>query len=340
MPKWDIDVAYRTFDIEMKILKQFFNVITLDDVFDYLVNDKEPSKPSVVITFDDGYVDNFVYAYPILKKYKLKATIFPITSRLNREDKVRPTLEDYWNNKVSFKELHKPKPMGIVNYEFLLKGKSQDFLTVEELNKMKDVFDIQGHGDIHAKVFYDEKIIDFYDGNNGHWSNPYAFGDSNDFSSLEYNYFGFPIFPDKNNLSVRRGFLKRDVKDFIRSLDKKFLSKKDWKGILKKELQKNFKSLLDFETEEERIKRINTELKNSKEQLERFIGKKVSYLSYPFGHYDKVLADISSKYFDMALTTEKDIVRKECNLFTVPRISIPKDFTSFVIRLIKYSLKK
>jgi len=35
---------------------------------------------SVLITFDDGYLDNWVYAYPLLKKYGYKAVIFLVTS--------------------------------------------------------------------------------------------------------------------------------------------------------------------------------------------------------------------------------------------------------------------
>ncbi|WP_370590994.1 MULTISPECIES: polysaccharide deacetylase family protein [Thermoanaerobacter] len=34
-----------------------------------------PSKP-IVITFDDGYLSNYTYAYPILKKLGMKATIY------------------------------------------------------------------------------------------------------------------------------------------------------------------------------------------------------------------------------------------------------------------------
>jgi len=36
-----------------------------------------PPRP-VIITFDDGYQDNFTYAYPILKKYQMTATIFVV----------------------------------------------------------------------------------------------------------------------------------------------------------------------------------------------------------------------------------------------------------------------
>jgi peptidoglycan/xylan/chitin deacetylase (PgdA/CDA1 family) len=337
LPKWGFDVAYKTFDFEMKIIKKYFKTITLDDVYEYITTDKQPDKPSIVVSFDDGYADNFVYAYPILKKYGLKATIFPVSTRVNKEDKVRPNLEDYWNGNVSFDQLHKPKTMGQANYEFLKYGKSDDFLTVAELNKMKDVFDIQGHAAVHAKVFYEDKIKDIYDGKNGHWSNIYAYGESNDFSKLEDPQVGYPLFPDKNNLGVRRGFLRKEVKEYVKSIDKKFFSQEDWKEQLRKELENKFSSFLNFETDEEREKRTREELKTSKEDLESMIGQKIRHLSYPFGHYDDFLINITKDYFDSAYTVEKDIVRKGQDLYRIPRIAISKDFIGFISKIIKYS---
>lgn len=38
-----------------------------------------PAKP-ILLTFDDGYKDNYTIAYPILRKYKFKATIFVISN--------------------------------------------------------------------------------------------------------------------------------------------------------------------------------------------------------------------------------------------------------------------
>lgn len=52
----------------------------------------EPVLPkSVLITFDDGYLDNWVYAYPLLKKYGYKAVVFLITSLVN-DGPIRPHL--------------------------------------------------------------------------------------------------------------------------------------------------------------------------------------------------------------------------------------------------------
>ncbi len=339
LPKWGFDVAASTFDWEMRIIKQFFNVITLDDVYEYLTTERVPDKPSIVITFDDGYADNFVYAYPILKKYGLKATIFPITSRINREDKIRYTLEDYWAGKVSKKELVKPENFYGANYTFLRKGKSDDFLTVAELNKMTDVFEIGGHAEIHAKVFYEDKIVDFYDGKNGHWSNIYAYSNSEDFSNLEEPHIGYPLFPDKNNLSVRRGFLKKEVKDFIKDIDSCFFKEKNWKERLKEELYSRFDSFLEFETEKQREKRVKEELLRSKRDLESMTGKKIRHFAYPFGHYDDTLKRIAEEVFDTAYTVEKGVITKDKDFYQLPRMVIAKDFVSFLSKIVQGAYK-
>jgi len=41
-------------------------------------------KKPVIITFDDGYVDNYHIAYPILKKFNFKATVFMVAGYVNK----------------------------------------------------------------------------------------------------------------------------------------------------------------------------------------------------------------------------------------------------------------
>lgn len=52
--------------------------------FDQLQEAGQYPKP-IVITLDDGYVDNYTQAYPILKKYHCKATVFMISNLIDRE---------------------------------------------------------------------------------------------------------------------------------------------------------------------------------------------------------------------------------------------------------------
>ena len=71
------------FEKQIKYLKEngwtFFTMSELIEKKDEL-----PFK-SVAITFDDGYEDNFTNAYPILKKYDAKATIYVVVDRHDRE---------------------------------------------------------------------------------------------------------------------------------------------------------------------------------------------------------------------------------------------------------------
>ena len=76
------------FRAQMQYLKNNgYTSITPDQLIAYLDHGvKLPNKP-VLITFDDGYEDNYVNAYPILKKYGFKATIFVVTSFLDKNKK-------------------------------------------------------------------------------------------------------------------------------------------------------------------------------------------------------------------------------------------------------------
>ena len=60
-----------------------YSVITMAELKNFFDNGvKLPSKP-VLITIDDGYKDNYEVAYPILKEFGARATIFTATGLLN-----------------------------------------------------------------------------------------------------------------------------------------------------------------------------------------------------------------------------------------------------------------
>ncbi|MCX7921326.1 MAG: polysaccharide deacetylase family protein [Clostridia bacterium] len=69
-------ISPQKFKSDMLALKQAgYETVFLKDLDDYVNNIKElPAKP-VVITFDDGYLSNYMYAYPVLKELDMKATI-------------------------------------------------------------------------------------------------------------------------------------------------------------------------------------------------------------------------------------------------------------------------
>ncbi|MBR2215422.1 MAG: polysaccharide deacetylase family protein [Selenomonadaceae bacterium] len=57
-----------------------YNTISPDELYDSLAGSKRLPTNPVLITFDDGYADNYANAYPILKEHGFKATIFVVSS--------------------------------------------------------------------------------------------------------------------------------------------------------------------------------------------------------------------------------------------------------------------
>lgn len=68
------------FKQQMQYLKDNgYTTLTLDELYNFLKYDKPVPEKSVVLTFDDAYEDNYTNAYPILKEFGFRATIFVIT---------------------------------------------------------------------------------------------------------------------------------------------------------------------------------------------------------------------------------------------------------------------
>lgn len=143
------DVTLPLFEWEMKYLKKRYQILSLINIIDYINGDLTLEKPGVAITFDDGWFDNFVYAYPVLKKYGLKATIFVSTGKIRIDNIVRPTLGD-----LSIDNLQKPQGAK-EGFTDSLYGNLNEFLSWEELRVMQrsGVIDVQSHGVEHRRTF-------------------------------------------------------------------------------------------------------------------------------------------------------------------------------------------
>lgn len=66
------------FEAHIKLIKDNFEVVTMADGLDLLCEGK-PRGVYASINLDDGYMDNYTQAFPILKKYGLPATVFLTT---------------------------------------------------------------------------------------------------------------------------------------------------------------------------------------------------------------------------------------------------------------------
>ncbi|MDE2584820.1 MAG: polysaccharide deacetylase family protein, partial [Betaproteobacteria bacterium] len=86
-----VTVSPQTFRSHMAWLASHgYRGVGTEALADFLAGRPLPPK-SVVITFDDGYLDNYVYAHPVLAEFGLKAVLFLVTGWLG-EGPVRPCL--------------------------------------------------------------------------------------------------------------------------------------------------------------------------------------------------------------------------------------------------------
>ncbi|MFH1782214.1 MAG: polysaccharide deacetylase family protein [Candidatus Omnitrophota bacterium] len=80
-----LSVTPYSFQRQMAFLKRHgYNVVSLPELADLVKKKKIPYK-TVSITFDDGYENNYKNAYPVLKKYGIKATIFITPFNIGKE---------------------------------------------------------------------------------------------------------------------------------------------------------------------------------------------------------------------------------------------------------------
>ncbi|MBN1699400.1 MAG: polysaccharide deacetylase family protein [Spirochaetales bacterium] len=75
-----LSISPHAFERHMAYLSRRYTVVPLERMAASLADGASPETDTVAITFDDGYRDNYLYAFPVLRKYGFPATIFLVTS--------------------------------------------------------------------------------------------------------------------------------------------------------------------------------------------------------------------------------------------------------------------
>jgi len=83
----DLSVSPARFEEQLRYLKENgYQSVTLRDlVYHLALGWPLPERP-VILTFDDGYLDVYTYAYPLLKKHGFVATFFLVTAPIDQEN--------------------------------------------------------------------------------------------------------------------------------------------------------------------------------------------------------------------------------------------------------------
>lgn len=79
------------FESDLKYLKEHgYSFVGIQELIDFVYSGAPLPKKSVVITFDDGYYNNYLYAYPLLEKYDAKMVISVIGKYTDLYDGEKP----------------------------------------------------------------------------------------------------------------------------------------------------------------------------------------------------------------------------------------------------------
>jgi len=163
------------FEAHLKYLKSNkYKTLTIQEFHETITESKNNLiSKSVLLTIDDARSSVWRYAYPLLKKYNMNATVFVIPGVTEEGSSKRINLDGYWNSKYSLLE---------INDEDTDDNTLCNWLEIKEMYDSGHV-DIESHTLFHKEVFCSTKVVDYI---------------TQDTPFFPYNFIGSPYFLFEN----------------------------------------------------------------------------------------------------------------------------------------------
>ena len=287
---WSLCVTPRHFAEHLEVLRKYTCPVQLQQLTKAPRTRKRLHR-SVVVTFDDGYADNFHNAQPLLELYEIPATVFVTTGGIGNES------EFWWDelDKLFLQPGTLPKTL-----ELSVNGRTYQWELGEAAHYTKA--DVECHS---------------------HWS---ASGEDNPSArhSLYRSLYELlhPL-PDKRQKVLDELRVWANVEPRGRPTHRS-LSREEVFALNKGRLLEigahtvthPFLSKLPVASQRD-------EIQQSKDYLEEIIGHSVMSFSYPHGDYTaETIAIIQEAGFVCACSSEVDSVRRRTDPFQLPRVEV------------------
>lgn len=109
-------ISESTFEQDLQYIQNNgYTTILVKDLIDYVENKKElPPKP-ILLTFDDGAYNNYLYAFPLAKKYNAKFVFSPIAFEAEKYSKIQDENPNY--SHANWNEIREMSESGLVEIQ-------------------------------------------------------------------------------------------------------------------------------------------------------------------------------------------------------------------------------
>ncbi len=265
-----INVTPELFEEHLNYIDSKYQTFTYTEAYDYVRQHGALPACSLLITFDDGYYDNYKIVFPLLKKYNIKATFFINTLFIGNERRVEDT---------PFEISEEANKKALLAFYQTGNGVSSQYMTKHEIQEMQDsgLCDFQAHTHTHAAVIVSDELIGFRTAHH-HDSSPI-----HTFQGAVVE--GYPLFKSRGTTTASGFKLDLDKANAFAQQWKEAWQHLEKAEALKKgsEYIKEHKVLIPY-TEEEAKARVINEIQINKELLQKITNKPVQFFAWTWGH--------------------------------------------------------
>ncbi len=109
-----IDPQY--FEQDLQYLNENgYHTVFASDLINYFEKNIPLPENPILLTFDDGYYNNYLFAYPLLQKYNCKAVISPIGIAADEAEK--DTKQNAFYSQCKWSQLREMQDSGLVEIQ-------------------------------------------------------------------------------------------------------------------------------------------------------------------------------------------------------------------------------
>jgi len=287
---WELAVSPARFEQHLKVLKKIGNILSLQQLSHNINSNRH--KNNIAITFDDGYIDNFTNAKPLLEKYKIPATFFITTGQIESE-------KEFWWDELELIFLftpHLPSTFSLTINNTLIASELKDEIDMSEDCRRKHRMwkaCTEAPPTLRAKLFYSvwEQI------------KPLLSVEQDKYLKMIRNWAGLPM-------QVRTDYKTMSVPQL------KQLATNDLFTIGAHTL--THPALAHHSDDFQRA-----ELCSSREFLQGLTGQEISTLAYPYGNYNQDTLRIANECgFVSAFTTHERALTPGPNAYEHGRFQV------------------